>query len=109
VSFFICQTHFPQHHVDRLQGTLQPRRPSQFLQGQIVLLGQQSPQLAPVRGHNHGFAPGEAVSRGNVVGVPALLEELLDHAQGNPKTVGHLNPRALIIIVSRQDSFPEIE
>jgi len=109
VSFFICQAHFPQHHIDRLQGTLQPRRPAQLLQGQIVLPGQQGAELAAVRGHNHGFAPGEAVPRGDVAGSPPLLEELLDQAQRNAESVGDLSAGAFKVIVSSQDSLPQIK
>ena len=39
---------------------------------------------------NEGFASGVTVARGNVSGAPALLQELLDHAQGNPVTTGNL-------------------
>ena len=60
-------------------------------------------------GHNHGFAPGEAVPRSDVAGVPALLEEFLDQPQRNPKAMGNLDPRALIVVVSGQDSFPQIQ
>jgi hypothetical protein len=100
VSFFICQAQLPQDDVDRLQGTLQPRCRPHFLEGEIVLSGQQGANLASVGGHNHGFAPGEAVPWSDVTGAPTLLEELLDQAQRNPKTVGHLSAGALIIIVS---------
>jgi len=109
VSFFICQTHLPQHHVDRLQGTHEPRRSPQLLQRQIVLPGQQGAKLAPVGGHDHRLAPGEAVPRGDVAGVPALLEKFLDHPQRDAETAGDLLPRALIVVVGSQDSFPQIK
>jgi hypothetical protein len=108
VSFFICQAHLPQDHVDRLQGTLQPCRRPQFFQGQIVLPRQQHPKLAPVAGHNHRLATGEAVPRGEVTGAPTLLQEFLDHAQRDAKTVGDLQAHTLIVIVGSQDSFPQV-
>jgi hypothetical protein len=109
VSFFICQPHLPQDAVDRLQGTLQPRRRPQFLQGQIVLPGEQGPQLTPVGGHNHRLAPGQAVPRGDVASMSTLLEELLDQSQGNAETVGNLGTRALIVVVGNKDSFAQIQ
>jgi len=39
----------------------------------------------------------------------ALLEKLFDQAQGHPKAMGHLGARALVIIVTSQDSFPQIQ
>lgn len=60
-------------------------------------------------GYNHGFAPGQAVPRGNVAGAPTLLEELLDQARGNAETMGHLGPSPLIVIVGSKNPFPQIE
>ena len=47
--------------------------------------------------------------RSDVAGAPALLQELLDHAQGNPETMGNLVARALIVVVGSQDSFTQIQ
>ena len=60
-------------------------------------------------GHNHGFAPGEAMPRGDVTGVPTLLQELLDQAQRNPKAMGNLGTRALLVVVRSQNSFSQIQ
>ena len=60
-------------------------------------------------GHNHRLAPGQAMARGKVARAPALLEELLDQAQGNTETVGHLAPSALVVVIRSQDSFPQIK
>jgi hypothetical protein len=46
---------------------------------------------------------------GDVAGAAALLEELFDQAQGYPKAIGNLGASALVIIVTSQDSFPQIQ
>lgn len=45
----------------------------------------------------------------DVAGVPALLEELLDHAQGNPETMGHFGARAFVVVVGTEDSLTQIQ
>jgi len=45
----------------------------------------------------------------DVAGAPTLLQELLDHAEGDPKTAGHLGTSALIVVVGRKNSFTEIQ
>jgi hypothetical protein len=45
----------------------------------------------------------------NVAGAPTLLQELLDHTQRDPITVGNLGPSLLIVVVGRNNSFPEIQ
>ena len=60
-------------------------------------------------GDNHRFAPGIAMPWRDVAGAPTLLQELLDHAQGDPKTVGNLGASALSVVVGRKDSFTQIQ
>jgi hypothetical protein len=109
VSFFICQPHLPQNHVDRLQGTLQPRGRSQRLEGQIALASQQSAKLAAVGSHNHGFAARIMMPWGDVAGVPALLEEFFNQAQGHSKPMSNFGTCALFMVVRSQDALPQIE
>ena len=59
--------------------------------------------------HNHRLAPTEPMPGSDVAGAPTLLEELLDHAQGNPETMGNFGPRAFVVVVGRKDSFPQIQ
>jgi hypothetical protein len=47
--------------------------------------------------------------RGYVAGAPTLLQELLDHAEGNPETVGNLRTSSLLVIIGSQDSFSQIQ
>ena len=95
--------------MDGLKGTLESHRLPQFLQGEIVLFGQQRTHLAAVDGNNHRLAPGITMPGRNVTRPPPLLQELLDHAQGNPKTPGNLRAGALSVVVRRKDSFTEIQ
>jgi hypothetical protein len=62
-----------------------------------------------VGGNNHRLAPGKVVPWSDVAGAPTLLQELLDHAQRDPKTMGHLGASALSVVVARKDSFTEIQ
>jgi hypothetical protein len=109
MSFFICQPHLPQNHIEGLQRTLQPRRPPQLLERQIVLFGQQGAKLAPVSGDNHRFAPGMVMSWGNIASVPALLEELLDHPKGDAEAAGNFLAGPFILVVRSQNPFPQIQ
>jgi hypothetical protein len=39
------------------------------------------------------------MSRGNIAGVPTLLEQLLDQTERDPETVSHLGPRTLSVVI----------
>jgi hypothetical protein len=95
--------------MDRLEGTRETQGIPQFDQGKVVLLGQQGAHPHAVGGQNHRFAPGTVMPGSNVAGEPTLLKELLNHAQGDPETVGDLGPSALSMVVRRKDSFTEIQ
>jgi hypothetical protein len=58
---------------------------------------------------NQRLAPAEPKPWGDIAGVSALLQQFLDHAQRNPKTVGDLGPGALVVVVGSKDSFPKIQ
>ena len=45
----------------------------------------------------------------NIAGLPTLLEELLDHAQGDAEPVRHLGTRSFIVVVRNQDSFTQVQ
>jgi len=45
----------------------------------------------------------------NVPGAPALLEELLDHAQRDSETVGDFGTGAFLVVVGAKNSFTEIQ
>jgi hypothetical protein len=109
MSFFICQSHLPQHHVDGLQGALQSGGLPQLLQSQVAPFGQQGPHLALMGGNNHRLASSKVMPWRNVPGAPALLEELLDHAQRDSETVGDFGTGAFLVVVGAKNSFTEIQ
>jgi hypothetical protein len=65
--------------------------------------------LALVGWQDHGFSTGQVVPWSDVSGVATLLQEFLDHAEGDPETMGDLLAGALLLIVGRKDSFPKIQ
>ena len=109
VSFFICQPHFRQNHVNRLEGTLQSGGRSQFLERQIILLGQQGTQLVAVAGHDGRLTPGKTVARRDIAGATTLLEKLFYQAQRHAEPVSHLRPRTFLVVIGCQDSFTQID
>ncbi|MGH8524221.1 MAG: hypothetical protein ACREXY_08405 [Gammaproteobacteria bacterium] len=82
---------------------------AQLPQSQIIFLGQQSAYLALVSWQDHGFSAGQVVPWSNVSSVSTLLQELLDHAQGDAETLRNLFAGALLMIVGAQNSFPKIQ
>ena len=49
------------------------------------------------------------VARTDVAGAPALLQELLHHAQRHPVAMGDLFASALLLVVGRYDSFAQVQ
>jgi hypothetical protein len=95
--------------MDGGQGAGQTRGGTQFLKGQIGFFIQQRSQLMLMAGDDAGFASGAVMLGADVAQATALLEQLLDHAQGDPETVGHLLPGALIGIIGGQNPFSQIQ
>ena len=95
--------------MDGRQGAVKPHGLAQLRQGQVRLLPQQNAHLLLMRGHKAGFGTGKTVAWRNVPRSPALLQELLDQAEGNPETPGNLLAVALFLIVRGQDTFPQIQ
>ena len=46
--------------------------------------------------------------RRDVARVSALLQKLLDHAQGNPEPMSNLGARTLTTVIGGKDSFTQI-
>ena len=91
------------------KGAVQPRGGAQFLEGQIRLLIQQRPQLVMVAGNDAGLAAGAVMLRPHVTEAATLLQELLDHAEGNTEALGHRFARALLLVVGGQNAFAQIQ
>jgi hypothetical protein len=94
--------------VDGLQGTLESGGRAQFLQGEIILPGQQRPDLVVVGRDDHRLASGEVMPSGDVARAAALLQEFLDHSQGDSETVGHLGASAFVLVIGAKDALPDI-
>ena len=58
---------------------------------------------------NHRLAPGKVMPGSDVAGSPTLLQELLDHAKGDPETVGNLSASAFRVVIAKEDSFTKIQ
>ncbi len=95
--------------MDGGQGAGQGHRATQLGQGQIGLLRQKRAELTPMRAHNQGFAAGVAVSRRQVAGAPALLEQLFDHPERDAKTSCHRLASAFARVVGGQDAGAQIK
>ena len=95
--------------MDGLYRALQPGGLAQFLERQIVLFDQQGAQLAAVGSNDHWLASGITMPRGNIAGVSTLLEELFDQTQGHPEPMRNVYPCPLIVVVTSQDPFPQIQ
>jgi hypothetical protein len=85
--------------MNGLERALEIKADAHLLQSEIGLLGQEGSELALVGGHNEGLAPRTVMLRGNIAGVPTLLNELLYHTQGNSKAVGNLLSRSLAVVI----------
>ena len=95
--------------MDGRQRAVQARRRPQFLEGQIGFLLHQRPQLVLVPGDVAGPAARAVMLRTHVARPSPLLQEFLDHAQGNPKTASHHFPAAFARVIRRQNPFAQIE
>jgi hypothetical protein len=85
--------------MNGLERALQGKAGAHLLQSEIGLLGQEASELALVGVHDQGLAPCAVMLRGNVAGVPPLLDELFYHAQRNPKAMGDLLSRSLVVVI----------
>jgi len=91
------------------QGAVQACTLAQFFERQIGFVRQQASQVVLMGGDEERLAARETMARGNVAGATALLQEFLDHAQGDSIAAGDLLPSALVVVVSRQNPFPQIQ
>ena len=95
--------------MDGRQGAIQTGRGAQLGQGAVGPLAHQGAQLAAVVAEDLGLAAGVAVARGNVAGAAALLEELLDHPQGDAETPGDVLPGAFAGVKGGEDAGTQIK
>ena len=91
--------------MDGLQRAFQLQGVAQFPESQIRFLTQQRAHLALMVMEDLWLAPGLAMAVRDATGVAALLEELLDHPQGNPEAPRDVLARAFPGIVGGQGSL----
>lgn len=95
--------------MDGGQRAVQPRGGTQFLEGQSGLLVEQRLELVLLPGDRAGLAAGAVMLRTHVARASSLLQELLDHAQRNPKATSHRLAGALARVIGGQNPFPQIQ
>jgi hypothetical protein len=95
--------------MNRRQGTLELHGRPQFFEGQVRFATQQRLHLPVMGAQDERFAPRIAVTGSNVAGVPALLQELLNHAQRDPETMGNFFTVSLLLVVGTEDSFTQVQ
>ena len=94
--------------MNGLQGTLQPHGFLQLFEAHIGFYFQQANHLLAMLEQDHWFAPCQVMPGPDVPAVTALLEQLLDHPQGHSKAASNLIPRCIPLVISFQNSFPQI-
>ena len=62
-----------------------------------------------VRDDDDRLASRQVVARADLAGVPALLQELLHHAQRHPEPIGNLFTGALPAVVRSQYPFAQVQ
>ena len=95
--------------MDGRQRAIQLHDLTQFRQGQIRLPRQVQLHLLLVGGKNAWLGTRKAVARGNVARSPALLQELLDQAEGDSITAGDFLAGAVLLVVRGQNALPQIQ
>jgi len=85
--------------MDRWQRAIQGRGPAQFLQGQVRLAAQQLTKGLALRSDFAGLEPATMIARADVATQAPPLQEFLDHAQRNSKTMGNLLSGPFLLIV----------
>jgi len=83
------------------QGQSDPHLP----QRHVWLASKQNPHFLVMSWQNHCFAARKAMSRRDIAGPAALLQELFDHPDGNLEALGDLLTSAFFAIVRSQNSF----
>lgn len=95
--------------MQRGQAAIQPDSLAQLRESQVGRGPEAPADGLPVGVEDLGLASGAVVLRGDVADSAALLEELLDHAQGDAEALGDLVAGAFARVVGGKDAFTEVE
>jgi hypothetical protein len=95
--------------MDSRQGAVDLYGRPQFLQGQVRFAAQQRLHLPVMGAQNKWFAPRKTVTRSDVSGTPALLQEFLNQAQRDTETMGNFFTVSFLLVVGTEDSFTQVQ
>lgn len=95
--------------MNRWQRAVQFQSSAQLFKGHVRFPGQKLFHLAPVRGEDLRLAAAMVMTRPDLSGVPALLNQFLHKAQRHAEAHRHLLASSLSAIVSSQNSFTQIQ
>jgi hypothetical protein len=91
--------------MNGLDGAIQLDGPSEFFQRQIRFSAEQFAQSLAVDSDDPGPASTAVIPASNVAGLPALLQKLFYHSQGNSKALGNFLAGAFVLIIGSQDAL----
>jgi hypothetical protein len=94
--------------MDGLDGAFQGEPDTDFLKREIGLFLQEEAHVAAMAVENDRLATAAVMTGGNITGMTALLEELLDHGERYLEAVGDLFAGDIPTVVGFEDSLPEI-
>jgi len=95
--------------MNRRQGAVELHGRPQLFEGQVRFAAQQRLHLSAMRVQDERFAPRIMVTGCNVSGASALLQELLDQAQGDTETMGSFFAVPFLLVVGTEDSFTQVQ
>jgi hypothetical protein len=95
--------------MDGWQGAVKLHGRPQFFESHIRFAPQQRLHLSVMGVQDERFAPRIAVTRSDVSGTPALLQEFLDQTQRDTKAVGNFFTVSFLLVVGTEDSFTQVQ
>lgn len=94
--------------MDCLDGAGEAEALADLSEGEVGLLGEEGAQVTAVGGEDEGLASAAVVAGADVAGVAALLDELLDEAEGHLETAGNLFAGGVPTVVCLEDALTDI-
>jgi hypothetical protein len=94
--------------VDGLDGAGEAEALADLGKCEVRLLGEEAAQIPAVGGEDEWFSSAAVMAGADVAGVAALLDELLDEAEGHLETAGNLFAGGVPPVVCLEDALTEI-
>jgi hypothetical protein len=95
--------------MNGLEGAADGQSLAHLLQSQVGFAGQEFTQFLPVALNQGRPAPGVAMAWPQVASVAALLEELLDHPQGDAEAAGDFLAVAFLLVIGVHDALAQVQ